>query len=261
MEELRKKVKKSLEDGQIEGFLGLRLDGGGISPFFVTKDNLADMDKLTTEGRYSLGKVLTLISQRYPGKAIGVMVRGCDERAIVELLKASQISDRVVKFGVTCSAETAKSCKCSQPFPTTIDFGEKAQGFDNIDLLNKLEQMKAEDRLSYWLEQFSKCIKCYGCRNICPMCYCTECAMEDQDLVPGGIVPPAAPTFHFIKAMHMADRCIDCGLCEETCPAVQAKKIIEWEIPDPKGKSIDEIRRIRDMLEAKVEMLLEEVES
>ena len=49
--------------------------------------------------------------------------------------------------------------------------------------------------------------------------------------------------------------------CEETCPAVLAKKIIEWEIPDPKGKPIDEVRRIRDVLEAKVKMLLEEVES
>ena len=49
--------------------------------------------------------------------------------------------------------------------------------------------------------------------------------------------------------------------CEETCPAVLAKKIIEWQIPDPKGKPIDEVRRIRDMLEAKVKVLLEEVES
>jgi len=49
--------------------------------------------------------------------------------------------------------------------------------------------------------------------------------------------------------------------CEETCPAVLAKKIIEWKIPDPKGKPIDEVRRIRDMLEAKVRMFLEEVES
>ena len=49
--------------------------------------------------------------------------------------------------------------------------------------------------------------------------------------------------------------------CEETCPAVSAKRMIEWEIPDPKGKSIDDIRKIRDMLEAKVKMLLEEVES
>jgi len=47
--------------------------------------------------------------------------------------------------------------------------------------------------------------------------------------------------------------------CEETCPAVPARKIIEWEIPDPKGNPIDEIRRIRDMLEAKVKTLLEEV--
>ncbi len=47
--------------------------------------------------------------------------------------------------------------------------------------------------------------------------------------------------------------------CEETCPAVPAKKIIEWEIPDPKGKPIHEVRRIRDMLEAKVKSLLEEV--
>ena len=47
--------------------------------------------------------------------------------------------------------------------------------------------------------------------------------------------------------------------CEEICPAVPAKKIIEWNIPDPKGKPIDEIRMIRDMLEAKVKKLLEEV--
>ena len=47
--------------------------------------------------------------------------------------------------------------------------------------------------------------------------------------------------------------------CEETCPAVPARKIIEWQIPDPKGKPIDEVRRIRDMLEAKVKTLLEEV--
>ena len=49
--------------------------------------------------------------------------------------------------------------------------------------------------------------------------------------------------------------------CEETCPAALAKRIIEWEIPDPKGRPVDEVRRIRDMLEAKAKMLLTEVES
>ena len=48
--------------------------------------------------------------------------------------------------------------------------------------------------------------------------------------------------------------------CEETCPAVLAKKVIEWQIPDPKGKPIDEVRRIRNMLEAKVKMLVQEID-
>jgi len=47
--------------------------------------------------------------------------------------------------------------------------------------------------------------------------------------------------------------------CEEACPAIPAKKVLEWQIPDPKGKPIDEVRKIRDILEAKVKKLLEEV--
>jgi arsenate reductase len=48
--------------------------------------------------------------------------------------------------------------------------------------------------------------------------------------------------------------------CEETCPAVFAKKIIEWEIPDPKGKSLDTFRNIRDMIKERVRALLKEIE-
>ena len=44
--------------------------------------------------------------------------------------------------------------------------------------------------------------------------------------------------------------------CEETCPAVLAKKTIAWEIPDPKGKSIEFCREIRDTVEDKVKDLL-----
>ena len=47
--------------------------------------------------------------------------------------------------------------------------------------------------------------------------------------------------------------------CEETCPAVLAKKIIEWEIPDPKGKSIDVFRKVRDIIKNKVKALYGEI--
>ena len=48
--------------------------------------------------------------------------------------------------------------------------------------------------------------------------------------------------------------------CEETCPAITAKKIIEWKTPDPKGKSIDVFREVRDLIEEKVTTLLEEID-
>jgi protein-tyrosine-phosphatase len=48
--------------------------------------------------------------------------------------------------------------------------------------------------------------------------------------------------------------------CEETCPAVLAKKIIEWEIPDPKGKPIDVFRDVRDLIKNKVRDLLQEID-
>ncbi len=47
--------------------------------------------------------------------------------------------------------------------------------------------------------------------------------------------------------------------CEETCPAVPAKNIVEWQIPDPKGQSLDSVREIRNLIEQKVQSLLKEI--
>lgn len=48
--------------------------------------------------------------------------------------------------------------------------------------------------------------------------------------------------------------------CEVTCPAVLAKRIVEWQIPDPKGKSIHFFREVRDTIEDKVKALLEDTD-
>ncbi len=47
--------------------------------------------------------------------------------------------------------------------------------------------------------------------------------------------------------------------CEETCPAVLTKKMIEWDIPDPKGKSIEYFREVRDLIEDRVRDFLKEI--
>jgi protein-tyrosine-phosphatase len=40
--------------------------------------------------------------------------------------------------------------------------------------------------------------------------------------------------------------------CGDACPFVRARERFDWNIPDPKGKSIDEVRQIRDAIDSKV---------
>jgi ferredoxin len=84
--------------------------------------------------------------------------------------------------------------------------------------IDDIESLDPMERLARWMYEFSKCVKCYGCRNICPVCFCKDCSLEHRELIPTGEVPPETPLFHLVRAVHMAGRCIDCGLCEEACP-------------------------------------------
>ena len=45
----------------------------------------------------------------------------------------------------------------------------------------------------------------------------------------------------------------------ETCPTVLTKKVIQWEIQDPKEKSMEGFRNTRDLIEEKVRTLLKEI--
>ena len=48
--------------------------------------------------------------------------------------------------------------------------------------------------------------------------------------------------------------------CRNVCPIISKKKTLEWDIEDPKGKSIEKYRKIRDAIEVKVLELIKELE-
>jgi arsenate reductase (thioredoxin) len=47
--------------------------------------------------------------------------------------------------------------------------------------------------------------------------------------------------------------------CGDTCPFVPGKRYVDWDLPDPKGRPLDEVRAIRDDIARRVDALLEEL--
>lgn len=80
-----------------------------------------------------------------------------------------------------------------------------------------LERMTADERFNYWFGWFSRCIKCYGCRDACPICYCKDCFLEaDRGFVPPGEIPPDL-MFPMVRITHVMDSCVNCGQCQDVC--------------------------------------------
>jgi arsenate reductase len=47
--------------------------------------------------------------------------------------------------------------------------------------------------------------------------------------------------------------------CGDACPYVPGKRYVDWDLPDPKGRSVAEVRATRDEIARRVEGLLAEL--
>jgi arsenate reductase len=48
--------------------------------------------------------------------------------------------------------------------------------------------------------------------------------------------------------------------CGDECPYIPGKRYVDWELQDPKGLPVDEVRAIRDEIAARVEPLVAELD-
>ena len=218
---MNRKVKRWLEDGTVDIFLGYKRVDGHPLPHCFTKERLEELgDLIVGQARYSLEKIATHIADVKPDIKIGMLARDCNQRALNVLYIWNQLNpDNIETINVNCCPSNLKEHgDCSYLEPETAGPYKKQVGVDNNLRPADAEKHDQPQRLARWMYEFQKCIKCYGCRNICPVCFCKECSLEHKELVRTGTLPPEVPVFHLVRAVHMAGRCIDCGLCEDACP-------------------------------------------
>jgi formate dehydrogenase (coenzyme F420) beta subunit len=97
---------------------------------------------------------------------------------------------------------------------------EEQQDVDRYADVREVEAMTTQGKWDYFDSLLSPCIRCYACRNACPLCYCPTCFVDEAkpQWVGKGQDPSDVRTFHFLRAFHCAGRCTDCGACERACP-------------------------------------------
>ena len=69
------------------------------------------------------------------------------------------------------------------------------------------------------MDAWKRCIGCYACRDICPICWCYEnCELNKSYFKDELNIPPEPIAVQGVRLSHMSFSCCNCGQCDDVCP-------------------------------------------
>jgi formate dehydrogenase subunit beta len=232
-ESLQSTSSELLSEGKVAVVIGYGRNGESLfsHPEFVRKPQDAERLVFDDQCFGNLAVYLSKDTIRRMGK-IGIVVKGCDLRAVNVLLREHVVKrEDIVLIGVPCTGQgdpllhKCTVCENRNPKGCDIVVGDQVEQPEiNVkqrysDAAN-IDAKSIEERWAFWRGQLSKCIRCYACRNVCPLCYCKRCITEKT--IPQWIETSAHLrgniAWNVARAFHLTGRCVNCGECERACP-------------------------------------------
>ena len=208
-----------------------------LSKYLVKITRAIETAKTTTRTNNAMAKQRdpNAAEAPIPNEKVLAFLKPGDTHSFCQLLKENRITrDDVYIVAVPCSCEMDESVKegegcdhCRNKKHVVYDevvgkAREEAIGdpsrFEGVE---KIAAMSADERHEFWKNEFSRCIRCNACRDVCPACTCEKCVFDNNNLYTSqkvAQVPFEESLYHIIRAWHVAGRCTDCGECSRVCP-------------------------------------------